>query len=83
MFCDGGFVSGVGAGAVVFVSLHQDAAGTVSSLIGAQGLHIQPAYSAFHAEVSALDAAVQILLRISKSMRRIAYVPPAKHTRFS
>ena len=67
IFCDGGYSGRMGAGAIVVTSVAQNGVGFKSTLLGAKGKLVLGARSAFHAEVTALDLAVELLLKLSKT----------------
>ena len=68
VFCDGGFSGRVGAGAIIVTSVKQNGEAFESAMIGAKGKLILGAKSAFHAEVTALDIAIEFLLNLSKKL---------------
>ena len=62
VYTDGSFVDGRGAAAMVIVCVRDSAQNFESELLGSKGWHLQKLQSAFHSEVSALDAAIELLL---------------------
>ena len=64
MFCDGGFNRGVGAAAFVVTCVKWNGESFTSILSGATGKYISDARSAFHAEVTALDLAVDFVRKL-------------------
>ena len=64
IFSDGGFHNGNGAAAVVLVGHFYDGAEWSRRILGHKGVHMQGARSAFHAEISALDDAVEIVTKL-------------------
>ena len=69
---NGGFADGFGAAAFVVVCVREHGGRFESILLGARGLLIKEARSAFHAEVTALDMATQFMcnLAVPKAERR-------------
>ena len=69
VFSDGRYVGGKGAAAFV-VAVVTDCNGYLSTkIIGAKGLFMSAAKSAFHAEATALDEATEFLARLTQQQR--------------
>ena len=64
VFSDGGFNCGVGAAAFVVTCVEWNGECWYSTLLGARGLMIEGARSAFHSEVAALDLAVEFIQKL-------------------
>jgi hypothetical protein len=64
VFSDGGFVSGTGAAAFVIVAVTDAGEEFQCELIGARGVLVKDARSAFHMEVLALELAIEFALNI-------------------
>ena len=72
VFSDGGFNKGVGVAAFVVTAVRFDGKSFSSEQLGARGLLISGDCSALHAEVAALDASVEYLLRLARICKRQA-----------
>ena len=59
IFTDGGYSRGVGGAAVAFFGVFSKGGAWKLSLLGVRGVLMQSAESAFHAEVTALDLALE------------------------
>lgn len=64
VFTDGGYNESLGAAAVVFNLIVEDAGKTQSKQLGVRGQLMAEAISAFHTEVAALDEALTILRQL-------------------
>ena len=62
IFSDGGYANNEGAAAFVLTSVHDRGNHFETVIIGARGILMKNARSAFHAEVTALDIATEFLL---------------------
>jgi len=63
VFSDGGYVHGLGAAAIVIVAVREEGGQFHHEIVGARGVLVKPARSAFQMEVMALDMAIAVLLR--------------------
>ena len=59
IFTDGGYSRGVGAAAIAFYGVFAESGTWKRELLGVRGVLMQSAESAFHAEVTALDLALE------------------------
>ena len=66
IFCDGGYVQGKGAAAFVVAAIHANGESVETKIVGARGLYMTTACSAFHAEVTALDIATEFVIQLAR-----------------
>ena len=80
IFTDGGLARGTGAAALVVFCIRDQ---LETSLLEARGWHMVGTRSAFHAEVSALDKATELLSKISRQKTKTPLGKPVKRVRFA